>query len=715
MPRSKSSRSSRSSSPYRFHARLALGLRAWVLLAMCGALLLFPVLVASCAQGDPKAVGGPGVEPTVTPLPTEPAPIAAPTATTAPTPANPDDAMTPEVTSVTPDKATVGSVGPSIVVAGNNFVSRSIVQLDGAPLATSFVSGTELRATIPTSKLTAVGVLRVSVGTSPPGGGASKEVTFDVQNPTATLTSLAPLSVLAGSGATTLTAGGTGFVAGAKIVYGSTDLTTTFISSTSLSATIPASLLVSSGTAPVTVVNPPPGGGTSSAISFTVANPTASIQAINPSAAFVGSAALSMTVNGSGFVSGSVVLFNGTALVTTFVSANQVTGQVPASSLGAAGDFPVAVSNPPPGGGVTAPVVFRVQYPAPQSTSLAPSSAGVGAGPTDVVVTGIGFFITSQITFDGAPAATTYQDATHVKATLTAAQLANAGSISVRVVNPAPGGGTSAALAFTVNNGVPSITSLNPASVVAGSPDRTITITGAGFVSTSTASSNGVLVMTTYVSGTTLSAVVPANHLLNPGSVAITVTNPAPGGGTSAAKSLTVGCDTSGVDVALGAVGNVTTLATNFAAAPLMSCFSELAADSTCAKTTLDPSSQEPGRYWVVQNTAGVGVTLSAWAVCTADGQSDDAFLTFYRRPTPPANDNERLACTGQISEGVAWGAGYSSPESGPTDQYCPGLTKANGGGIALAVCEKVVVHMQPYTVTNALYPPPPTLRLKPE
>ena len=702
-------RSSRSSSPSSF--------RLWALLVMCGALLGFPVLVASCAQGDPKAVTEPAVVPAATQPPVDPPVVTAPTATTPPTPINPDDAMTPEVTSVSPDKATVGSVGPSIVVAGNNFVPRSIVQLDGAPLATSFVSGTELRATIPTSKLAAVGVLRISVGTSPPGGGASKEVTFDVQNPSATLTSLSPLSVVAGAGPTALTAAGTGFVPGAKIVYGSTDLTTTFTSSTSLSATIPASLLVTSGTAPITVVNPLPGGGASTPISFTVANPTASIQAINPTAAFVGSAALSLSVTGSGFVNGSSVLFNGTALVTAFVNASQLTAQVPASSLGAAGDFPVAVSNPPPGGGVTAPVVFRVQYPAPQSTSLAPSSAAVGSGPTDVVVTGVGFFITSQITFDGAPAATTYQDTTHLKATLTAAQLANAGTISVRVVNSAPGGGTSAALAFTVNNGAPTITSLSPASVVAGSPDKTIVITGTNFVSTSTASSNGVLVMTTFTNATTLSAVVPSSALLNPGSVAITVTNPAPGGGTSAAKTLTVGCDTTGVDVALGAVGNVTTLSTNLlpgGGAPLLSDFSDTGADSSCAGTTLDPTSLQPARYWVVQNTAGVGVTLSAWAVCTADGKMDDGFLTFYRRPTPPANDNERLACTGQISEGVAWGAGYSSPEAGAS-QFCPGLTKGNGGGITLAVCEKVVVHLQAFTTANATYPPPPTLRLKPE
>ena len=38
-----------------------------------------------------------------------------------------------------------------------------------------------------------------------------------------------------------------------------------------------------------------------------------------------------MTVNGSGFVGGSNVVFNGTALATTFVSANELTATVPAA------------------------------------------------------------------------------------------------------------------------------------------------------------------------------------------------------------------------------------------------------------------------------------------------------------------------------------------------------------------------------------------------
>ncbi|MBS2017271.1 MAG: hypothetical protein JST00_30590 [Deltaproteobacteria bacterium] len=664
----------------------------------------------ACAQGDPRVVD-PTPSPTSTVEKTEPPP--APTSTTEKPkpPANPDEALPPVVTSVSPNKATVGSVGPSITVSGNNFVARSIVQLDGVPLATSFVNGNELRATIPTTKLATTGVMRLSVGTSPPGGGASKEVTFEVQNPTPRTTSIDPLSAIAGAGPTAIHVEGSGFVSGAKIVFGSTDLTTTFTSATELDATIPASLLNVSASVPVKVVNPAPGGGASSAIAFTIANPSASIQSINPSAAFVGSAAFTMTVNGSGFVTGSSVVFNGTTLATTFVNTTKLEAAVPAASLGAAGDFPVAINNPPPGGGVSLPVVFRVQYPTPSVSALAPSSAGVGAGPTDVTVTGLGFFLTSQITFDGAPAATTYLDATHLKATLSAAQLASAGSISVRVVNGAPGGGMSPALSFSVNNALPTITTLNPASVTAGSSDKTLTITGTGFVPTSTVKSNGVNVSATFVSGTTLSAVVPSAHLLNPGTVAITVTNPAPGGGTSAVKNLVVGCDGTGVDVALGPVGTITVLPTNFATAPLMSRFVE---SSSCAITAIDPAQVQPGRYWVVQNTSGASITLSAWADCTASGKQDDAYLTFYKRPTPPASDAERLACAFTIAEGINGEGGYSSPDRGVSN-WCPGLTKANGGGLPLAACEKAVVHIQPWSFTSTTYTPPPTIKFKAE
>jgi hypothetical protein len=83
--------------------------------------------------------------------------------------------------------------------------------------------------------------------------------------------------------------------------------------------------------------------------------------------------------------------------------------------------------------------------------SLSPSSAIVGAGPTKVTITGSGFLPSSQVTFDDAASTTTFVDATHLTATLSAEQLAAVGSIQVRVVNPPPDGRTSGPLSFAVS------------------------------------------------------------------------------------------------------------------------------------------------------------------------------------------------------------------------------------------------------------------------
>lgn len=668
------------------------------------------VAFAACSS-DPPLAAAPdaGTQSDDTDVPDAPTAEPTGTGTSKPPPApNPDEALPPELDTITPSSAIVGSIGPSVVVSGKNFVARSIVQLDGAPLATSFVSDTELRATVPSSKLVTVGTLRLSVGTSGPGGGASKEVLFAVENPVPAMTVIAPLAVTIGAGQTTLKITGSSFVSGAKITFGTTELATTVVNANAVEGVIPANLLSAPGAVPVKVENPAPGGGASNVIAFTVANPDAAIQSITPSSAFVGAGALDLTVNGGGFIDASTVIFNGTSLATTRKSPAQLTAKLPAILLGSAGDYPVSVVNPPPGGGVTGPVVFRVQYPVPTATSVSPGSLVAGSAPTDITVTGLGFFLNSQITFDNAPAATTYVDATHLTARLTAAQLASSGAIAVRVITPAPGGGTSGAIPFSVTNPAPVITSLSPSSVKAGAADTTISIYGTGFVSKSTVSSNGVSIASTLASATRLTAVVPSNQLVNFGNISITVTNPAPGGGTSEPKTLTVGCDTTGTNVFLSTIGTTLTYSTAFSTAASLSRFTGA---SSCAVTSVDPNNLEPGRYWVVQNMTGKTATLSAWADCTKTGK-DDAYLTFYRRPTAPANDAERLACAFAVAEGINGEGGYSSPDSGGS-MYCPGLTKANGGGLTLAACEKAVVHVQPWSYTSTTYPPPPYVKMK--
>jgi len=65
-----------------------------------------------------------------------------------------------------------------------------------------------------------------------------------------------------------------------------------------------------------------------------------------PNTATAGSAAFTLTVNGSGFVSQSVVYWNSTAHSTTFVTSGQVTAAISAADVATAGTVPVFVKNP---------------------------------------------------------------------------------------------------------------------------------------------------------------------------------------------------------------------------------------------------------------------------------------------------------------------------------------------------------------------------------
>lgn len=94
-------------------------------------------------------------------------------------------------------------------------------------------------------------------------------------NPIPSLTSITPNSATAGATAFTLTVNGNSFVSGSIVKWANTDLVTTYVSATQLTASVSTALLSSAGSASITVFNSSPGGGTSSAASFTI-NPAIS-------------------------------------------------------------------------------------------------------------------------------------------------------------------------------------------------------------------------------------------------------------------------------------------------------------------------------------------------------------------------------------------------------------------------------------------------------
>jgi hypothetical protein len=103
--------------------------------------------------------------------------------------------------------------------------------------------------------------------THPPFRGS---VTVTVNNPVPALSSLSQNSAVEGSASILLGVNGSNFVPASVVQWNGTAVATTYVSSTHLNATIPASDLAEEGTNNVTVFNPAPGGGTSSSLPFTL-------------------------------------------------------------------------------------------------------------------------------------------------------------------------------------------------------------------------------------------------------------------------------------------------------------------------------------------------------------------------------------------------------------------------------------------------------------
>jgi hypothetical protein len=100
-----------------------------------------------------------------------------------------------------------------------------------------------------------------------PCGGTSNAQTFTI-NAVPTISSLSPTCASAGDNQFTLTVNGTNFLSTSTVNWNGAPLTTAFVSSTQLMATVPANNINNPGTASITVVSPC--GATSTAVTFPI-------------------------------------------------------------------------------------------------------------------------------------------------------------------------------------------------------------------------------------------------------------------------------------------------------------------------------------------------------------------------------------------------------------------------------------------------------------
>lgn len=239
--------------------------------------------------------------------------------------------------------------------------------------------------------------------------------------------------------------------------------------------------------------------------------PTPAISALNPGTAFAGDpSSFTIGVIGTNFVNGSVVRWAGTSLTTTFQSPTLLTATVPATLIATAGTASVTVFNPTPGGGVSNPITFFINNPAPALTGLGISTIAAGSAAGKFDVTGDLFVNGSVVFWNDRPMPTTFVSRTKLTVNYAATDLSCAGLVRVTVVSPAPGGGTSVAQTFSI---APTVTSISPTTAFVGDSTFTLAVTGTGFCTGARVRVNGVARASTVVSSTQITTIINASEL----------------------------------------------------------------------------------------------------------------------------------------------------------------------------------------------------------
>ena len=198
------------------------------------------------------------------------------------------------LTFLAPADAFAGGSAFTLTVNGGGFVAQTVVQWNGQNRATTPVKNSSgaivaLTAAISAADIAKAGTAYVNTLNPHHGGtdnGLSNALAFIINpsgNPVPSITSISPASIAPASAAFSLTISGSNFLpptspadptTGSVVHWNAgpsqSALVITAMSSTQITATVPASLVAAAGSAVVSVFNPPPGGGGSNGVTFTI-------------------------------------------------------------------------------------------------------------------------------------------------------------------------------------------------------------------------------------------------------------------------------------------------------------------------------------------------------------------------------------------------------------------------------------------------------------
>ena len=458
----------------------------------------------------------------------------------------------PVIASTSPVAAPAGGAGFTLTVNGSSFTSASTVTWNGSARPTTYVSGTQLQATIAAADIAAIGAAQVAVFTPAPGGGTSGSLNFAIIAPP--VLTVSATSVPENANVTVTLTGGAGGATDWIVLAPTGAPNTSYVLYTYVGSGVTTrSWTVTAPSTPGTyefrlfLNNSYTTAATSPTVSVVfVPPPVPAATSLSPSSTVAGGAGFSLTVNGSGFTSASVVSWNGSPRPTTFLSSTQLTAAIAATDVAAVGSAQVSVTTPPPGGGTSAALTLTIAPP--PTLSVNTTSAAAGQNVTVTLTGGLGGatdWIAMALTSapNSSYVAYTYVGSGVTTRTWTVAAPSTAGTYEFRLFlnNGSTRAATSPAVTVVfVPPPVPVVNSLSPSSGVAGSAGFTLTVNGSGFASSSVVSWNGGARPTTFVSSTQLTAAVAASDVAAVGTAQVSVSTPPPGGGTSSSRLFTI-------------------------------------------------------------------------------------------------------------------------------------------------------------------------------
>jgi|SRR5579884_25401 len=214
--------------------------------------------------------------------------------------------------------------GPSfmLTVNGSGFESGAVVEWTAngntTTLSSMAVSPVEVTGLVPASLTAAPGTASVKVLN--PDGSTSAPLTFTITNPVPVVLSIKPASVNAAGPAFTLTVTGSCFLSNSVVDWNGSPLTTTFVSASKLTASVPASLIASPGKAHITVATPGPGGGVSDYMTITLLTTTLKLASASLSKNSSGAYTAVVSLKNMGYLTAQNVTITSATLGSAFTS-----------------------------------------------------------------------------------------------------------------------------------------------------------------------------------------------------------------------------------------------------------------------------------------------------------------------------------------------------------------------------------------------------------